>query len=120
LVFRTFAVRGVRMVTGAGPQSKVTWPPRATAPTTAADVQPAGVPLPITRRALHTARPSGGGSLVMTRTTDDLFLESLEETLAILSDPEAMRGITEGREAIRGGDSILGVEPIRALRPAWA
>jgi PHD/YefM family antitoxin component YafN of YafNO toxin-antitoxin module len=56
----------------------------------------------------------------MTRTTDDLFLESLEETLAILSDPEAMRGITEGREAIRGGDSILGVEPIRALRPAWA
>ncbi|GAA1760165.1 hypothetical protein GCM10009681_34200 [Luedemannella helvata] len=36
------------MVTGAGPQSKVMIPPAATAATTALDVQPAGVPLPIT------------------------------------------------------------------------
>jgi hypothetical protein len=36
------------MVTGAGPQANVTVPPRATARTTAAEVQPAGVPFPTT------------------------------------------------------------------------
>ena len=36
------------MVTGSGPQSKVMTPPRATAATTASEVQLAGVPLPIT------------------------------------------------------------------------
>ena len=35
------------MVTGSGPQSKVMMPPAATAATTAAEVQLAGVPLPI-------------------------------------------------------------------------
>jgi antitoxin YefM len=44
-------------------------------------------------------------------------LESMEETLAILSDPEVMRGIQEGRDAIRRGDVVRGVEVIRALRP---
>jgi hypothetical protein len=50
------------MVTGAGPQSKVITPPAATAATTAADVQPAGVPLPTTRSGLRvsTARASAG------------------------------------------------------------
>ncbi len=37
------------MVTGLGPQLKVMIPPAATARTTAAEVQPAGEPLPITR-----------------------------------------------------------------------
>ena len=46
LVLRTLAVWRIRIVTGAGPQSNVTTPPRATAETTAADVQLAGVPLP--------------------------------------------------------------------------
>jgi antitoxin YefM len=47
-------------------------------------------------------------------------LESLEETLAILSDPDTMRGITEARDAIKRGDSIRGTEAIRALRPIKA
>src|ERR1039458_9981203 len=48
LVFTTLAVACMLMVTGAGPQEKVMMPPAATAATTAADVQLAGVPLPIT------------------------------------------------------------------------
>jgi hypothetical protein len=50
------------IVTGAGPQSKVITPPAATAATTAAEVQLAGVPLPITRSGslVSTARASAG------------------------------------------------------------
>jgi hypothetical protein len=48
-VFTTFAVAAMVITTGAGPQEKVITPPFATAATTAADVQLAGVPLPITR-----------------------------------------------------------------------
>lgn len=33
-------------------------------------------------------------------------LESLEETIAILSDPEAMAEITEARKAIAAGDLV--------------
>src|SRR3954469_23011582 len=59
---RTLAVAFMVMVTGAGPQSKVITPPAATAATTAAAVQPAGVPLPMTRSGLRasTARASTG------------------------------------------------------------
>jgi hypothetical protein len=50
------------IVTGAGPQLKVITPPAATAATTAADVQLAGVPLPTTRsgRLVSTACAAGG------------------------------------------------------------
>ncbi|MEU8814622.1 hypothetical protein [Actinoplanes sp. NPDC048796] len=50
------------MVTGSGPQSNVMTPPRATALTTAAEVQLAGVPSPIVRSGLlvSTARASAG------------------------------------------------------------
>jgi hypothetical protein len=48
LVFTTFAVAFMVMVTGFGPQLKVMTPPSATALTTAAEVQLAGVPLPMT------------------------------------------------------------------------
>ena len=47
-VLTTLAVSVITMVTGSGPQLKVMIPPRATASTTACDVQLAGVPLPIT------------------------------------------------------------------------
>src|SRR5690349_12195016 len=59
---RTLAVAFMAIVTGAGPQSKVITPPAATAVTTAADVQLAGVPLPTTRsgRRVSTARASAG------------------------------------------------------------
>lgn len=39
-------------------------------------------------------------------------LESLEETIAILSDPEAMAEINEAREAISRGD-VVGAAEIR-------
>src|ERR1700735_3529443 len=48
LVLTTLAVAVIVIVTGLGPQSKVMTPPSATACTTAADVQPAGEPSPIT------------------------------------------------------------------------
>ncbi|GGN62282.1 hypothetical protein GCM10010112_20280 [Actinoplanes lobatus] len=50
------------IVTGCGPQSKVIRPPAATAFTTAAEVQLAGVPLPIVRsgRLVSTARAVAG------------------------------------------------------------
>nr|BFE71777.1 hypothetical protein GCM10020092_050780 [Actinoplanes digitatis] len=50
------------IVTGAGPQSKVILPPAATALTTAAEVQLAGVPVPTTRSGLlvSTAFASAG------------------------------------------------------------
>jgi hypothetical protein len=50
------------MVTGLGPQSNVMMPPSATAVTTAADVQPAGVPSPITWSGslVLTASPAAG------------------------------------------------------------
>ena len=48
LSLNTFAVAAILIVTGFGPQSKVMTPPLATALTTAAEVQLAGVPLPIT------------------------------------------------------------------------
>src|ERR1044072_8917934 len=85
LLLRTLAVAVMRMVTGAGPQSKVITPPAATADTTAADVQPAAVPLPMTLVGLlvssafasagMAARPLGvpgaggglGGGFVLTR-----------------------------------------------------
>lgn len=45
--------------------------------------------------------------------TDDL--ETIEETIAILSDPEAMRQIAEGRAAVAAGD-VVTREEIEALR----
>jgi len=45
--------------------------------------------------------------------TDDL--ETIEDTIAILSDPEAMRQIEEGRAAIAAGDAAAKDE-IEALR----
>ncbi len=48
LVFRTLAVAVMVIVTGFGPQLNVMMPPLATALTTAADVQLAGVPVPMT------------------------------------------------------------------------
>lgn len=52
LVFRTFAVLAMVIVTGFGPQSNVMIPPAATAFTTAAEVQLAAVPLPTVRVGL--------------------------------------------------------------------
>src|SRR5258708_36013010 len=61
-VLTTFAVAVITMVTGLGPQLNLIIPPLATALTTAADVQLAGLPLPMTwfGCAVLTARAAGG------------------------------------------------------------
>src|SRR4249919_1787678 len=62
LVLRTSAVASIVIVTGRGPQLKVITPPAATAATTACEVQPAGVPSPMTWSGwlVLTGRPAGG------------------------------------------------------------
>ncbi len=44
-------------------------------------------------------------------------LAQLEETLDVLSDPEALADIREADAAYAGGDVVRGVEAVRALRP---
>ncbi len=51
-----------------------------------------------TRRERVTITTAAGGEVVLMNADD---LESLEETLALLADPEAMRDIKEGIAAIR-------------------
>ena len=44
-------------------------------------------------------------------------LAELEETLDVLSDPEALADIREADVAYTGGDVVRGVEAVRNLRP---
>lgn len=44
------------------------------------------------------------------------ILESLEETLAILADPDAMEAIAQAEREVADGDVIRGVEALRTLR----
>src|SRR5262245_18075670 len=60
---RILAVASSVIVTGSGPQSKVRTPPAATASTTAADVQLAGVPVPMTLSGWDvSAGPASAGT----------------------------------------------------------
>ncbi len=43
-------------------------------------------------------------------------LESLEETLALLSEPDALAAIRAGEAALDAGDHVEGVDEVRALR----
>ena len=43
-------------------------------------------------------------------------LAELEETLSVLSDPQALADIREADAAYAGGDVIRGVDAVRALR----
>ena len=63
-VLTTLAVSVITIVCGSAPQLNVMTPPRATASTTAREVQLAGVPLPITRSGceVSTSRASGGSA----------------------------------------------------------
>lgn len=56
---------------------------------------------------------NGRPAIVLISTED---LESLEETVSVLSDPEAMAGLREGDAAAARGDVVRGVEAARALR----
>lgn len=44
-------------------------------------------------------------------------LESLEETLEILSDNAALSALIEAEASIAAGDVVRGVDAVRALRP---
>ena len=54
-----------------------------------------------------------GRPAVVVVSADDL--EAIEETLSLLSDPEAMRAIEEGRAAIAAGD-FMTLEDLETLR----
>jgi len=56
---------------------------------------------------------NGQPAAVLVSTED---LESLEETLMLLSDPDAVAGLRDGAAAIARGDVVCGVEAVRALR----
>ena len=43
-------------------------------------------------------------------------LAQLEETLEVLSDPEALADIREADAAYRNGDVVRGIDAVRALR----
>jgi antitoxin YefM len=57
---------------------------------------------------------NGRPAAVLISTED---LDGLEETIAVLSDPDAMAGIRESDAAAARGDVVHGVEAVRALRP---
>lgn len=44
-------------------------------------------------------------------------LASLEETLALLADSEALRDLQQAQQEIARGEGVRGVEAVRALRP---
>jgi prevent-host-death family protein len=44
-------------------------------------------------------------------------LESLEETLAVLGDSEAVAELVQAHRAYLDGDVVRGVESVKALRP---
>src|SRR6185436_15926718 len=65
VLFRTLAVCDSVMVIGLAPQLKVITPPAVTAASTAAEVQPAGVPVPMTwsgRLTFSNPMPAGTGA----------------------------------------------------------
>ena len=43
-------------------------------------------------------------------------LDSLEETLELLSDAEAVRDLVEAEAAVASGDVVRGIDAVRALR----
>jgi antitoxin YefM len=45
-------------------------------------------------------------------------LESLEETLELLSDGKAVRALLDAEAAVASGDVVRGVDAVRALRPS--
>lgn len=55
-----------------------------------------------------------GSPAAVMMSPDDL--ESLEETLAVLNDREAVAELAEAYRAYADGDAVRGVEAVRALR----
>ena len=47
-------------------------------------------------------------------------LDSLEETLELLSDSDAVKDLIDAEAAVASGDVVRGIDAVRALRPAPA
>jgi prevent-host-death family protein len=47
-------------------------------------------------------------------------LDSLEETLELLSDSDAVRDLVIAEAAVASGDVVRGIDAVRALRPTAA
>ena len=56
---------------------------------------------------------NGRPAAVLISTED---LEALEETLALLSDRQAVKELAEAEEAVKVGDVVRGVDAVRGLR----
>ncbi|MCY3561079.1 MAG: type II toxin-antitoxin system Phd/YefM family antitoxin [bacterium] len=56
-----------------------------------------------------------GSPAAVLMSPDDL--EALEETLAILSDSDAVRDLAEAEREVAAGDVVRGVDAVRALTP---
>ena len=103
-LLKTRAVALIGIVTGAGPQLKVMIPPWATALTTAAEVQLAGVPVPTT----------WSGSEVSTRPADAGIGEcpvGLPAAGRRRVDRRQLEGSLEERGHLASGDVALRAEP---------
>lgn len=57
-----------------------------------------------------------GRPAIVLISTDDLA--SLEETISVLSDTDAVRALQTAEAAVLAGDVVRGVDAVRALRPA--
>ncbi len=56
-----------------------------------------------------------GRPAIVLISTDDLA--SLEETISVLSDTDAIRALLAAEAAVAAGDVVRGVDAVRALRP---
>ena len=56
-----------------------------------------------------------GRPAIVLISTDDLA--SLEETISVLSDTDAIRALQAAEAAVAAGDVVRGVDAVRALRP---
>lgn len=56
-----------------------------------------------------------GRPAIVLISTDDLA--SLEETISVLSDSDAVRALQTAEAAVATGDVVRGVDAVRALRP---
>ena len=57
------------------------------------------------------------GRAVIDPTTLEILLESLEETVAVLGDSDAVAELVDAHHAYLDGDVVSGVDAVGALRP---
>ncbi len=99
-------------MTGAGIQTKIMVMPR-TLPLSEIKAKLSEIVAEVVTTQERVTVTRNGRPVAVLLSTDDL--DAIEETVAILSDPAAMREIEQGRAAIAGGD-VATKDEIEALR----